>query len=201
MIDFMIDILKNFGMWGLFTSMAVEASSLPFPGAIVSLLYGYLLNPSWLDLISLAIFASVVYTIFSFIPYLIGYMLEDKLKEKLNRKNVEKSQKYFQKFGRWTIAVARPFGIGNYLSYVAGISKVNPPIFAALTFIGILPMTFLMLWLGRSGHVESVHKFMSQFQTLFWLIIGISVIIYVGFKIKKKKPSPGSKYEEAEQNN
>ncbi|WP_257348609.1 DedA family protein [Pseudalkalibacillus decolorationis] len=199
MVHFIIDILKDFGMWGLFTSMAIEASSLPFPGVLVSLLYGYLLDPSWIELITLSLSASFIYTVFSFIPYLIGYKLEDKLKEKLNRNKVEKAQKWFQKFGSWTIAVARPFGIGNYVSYAAGVSQVKVLTFGALTFIGIFPLTFVMLWLGRSGNVKSVHQFMSNSQTFLLIALVLGILGYVGLKIRKRKLNKSAKYKEVEQ--
>ncbi|WP_374056711.1 DedA family protein [Rossellomorea sp. FM04394] len=178
MFDFVISLIKELGVWGLFAGNAIEASSLPFPGALVTLTYGYLLDPSWGKLIILAFTSSLVYTVFSYIPYGIGYKLKDKIKEKTNSKKMAKGQKWFRKCGLWSIAITRPLGIGNYISYVAGISKVNKWKFGALTFIGIFPITLTMLIVGKNGNFKYVQSLMSNIQT--YLVIG-GAILLIGF--------------------
>ncbi|WP_064093617.1 DedA family protein [Rossellomorea aquimaris] len=182
MFEVVIKLIKELGMWGLFAGNAIEASSLPFPGALVTLTYGYLLDPSWSKLIILAVSSSLIYTVFSYIPYGIGYKLKDKLKEKTSSKKIAKGQKWFRKCGLWSIAITRPLGIGNYVSYVAGISKVNMWKFGALTFIGIFPVTFAMLVVGKNGNLKSVQSLMSNIQT--YLIVGLGVIL-VGYLVYK----------------
>ncbi|MBW3113750.1 VTT domain-containing protein [Bacillus sp. MCCB 382] len=187
MLEFVMNLIKELGMWGLFAGNAIEASSLPFPGALVTLTYGYVLDPSWIKLIILAIASSVVYTIFSYIPYGIGFKLKDKIKEKTSSKKIEKGQKWFRKCGLWSIAITRPLGIGNYISYVAGISKVNKWKFGGLTFIGIFPITLTMLIVGKNGNLKSVQSMMSHVQT--YLLIGGAVVItgYLLYKYLYKR--------------
>jgi membrane protein DedA with SNARE-associated domain len=185
MLEFIINVIKEVGMWGLFAGNAIEASSLPFPGVLVTLTYGYLLDPSWGKLTSLAVFSSVIYTAFSYIPYGIGFKIKHTIKEKTNRKNtkkVEKAQKWFRKYGLWSIALSRPLGIGNYISYASGISKVNKIKFGALTFIGIFPVTFIMLIVGKNGHLESVQALMSNVQNYIFIGGAVLVIIYIAYK-------------------
>lgn len=86
MLHFITDLLKQFGIWGLLSGLAIEASSLPFPGSLLTLTYGYLLNMHIVKLLLIALAGSAVYTAFSFIPYGIGYKLEDKVKKKLSKK-------------------------------------------------------------------------------------------------------------------
>ncbi len=197
MFEFVMNLIKELGMWGLFAGNAIEASSLPFPGALVTLTYGYALDPSWVKLVVLAITSSVIYTIFSYIPYGIGFKLKDKIKEKTSTKKIEKGQKWFRKCGLWSIAITRPLGIGNYISYVAGISKVNKWKFGSLTFIGIFPITLAMLIVGKNGNLKSVQSMMSQVQT--YLLIGGAVLIigYLVYKfIYKPKAKPKCLHEE-----
>ena len=120
MLDFVINMLREFGIWGLLAGLAIEASSLPFPGSLITLAYGYLLKLSFIEIILIALLGSAVYTIFSFIPYWIGYKLEHKMKKKMTKKKktFEKTQRWFKKCGHWSIDLARPFGIGNYISNV-----------------------------------------------------------------------------------
>jgi membrane protein DedA with SNARE-associated domain len=189
MIEFVMNLLKELGMWGLFAGNAIEASSLPFPGALVTLTYGYALDPSWIKLLILAVSTSVIYTIFSYIPYGIGFKLKDKIKEKTSSKKIEKGQRWFRKCGLWSIALTRPLGIGNYISYVAGICKVNKWKFGGLTFIGIFPVTLLMLIVGKNGNLKSVQSMMGHAQTYLLIGGGVLVISYLLYQFKYKSKS------------
>ncbi len=189
MLDFIINLLREFGIWGLMAGLAVEASSLPFPGSLITLAYGYLLDISILQLIWIALLGSLVYTGFSFIPYWIGYKLEHIMKKKLTKKKktFEKTQRWFNKCGLWSIAIARPLGIGNYISYFSGLSKVKVLPFAGLTFLGIFPLNLTMLWLGQIGNLNSISAFMSDMQTYIFIAIGIAIVIFLFYRFVYKK--------------
>ncbi|WP_174615152.1 DedA family protein [Virgibacillus ihumii] len=194
MLEFILDFLKEFGPIGLYISLAVESSSVPFPGTIVALVYGYLLNPSVMDAVWISLLASFVYTVFSFIPYGIGYKLEEKIKRKWNRKKIEKAQSFFNRFGQWSISFSRVLGIGNYISYAAGISKVKPVRFGILTYVGILPWLYVMLLLGQAGQLDTVTNFLSSAQKYIVggiILLIISYLIYRYMK-KRNKKSAGS---------
>ncbi|MEG9296778.1 VTT domain-containing protein [Mangrovibacillus sp. Mu-81] len=201
MLEFIINVIRELGMWGLFAGNAIEASSLPFPGVLVTLTYGYLLDPSWGKLISLAVFSSLIYTVFSYIPYAIGFKIKHTIKDKTSTKNtkkVEKAQRWFRKYGVWSIALSRPLGIGNYISYASGISKVSKLKFGSLTFIGIFPVTFIMLIVGKNGHLESVQSLISSIQNYIFIGGALLLIIFIGYKFlyptrKKKSECPSSK--------
>ena len=190
MLDAIIDFVSGLGIWGLFTSAAVEASSLPFPGGLITLIFGYLLDMTFLQLVAVGVAASVVYTIFSLIPYAIGYLMEEKLKKLTSRKGIEKAQKGFQKFGVWSVAISRPLGIGNYISYAAGLSRMNILSFLLLTMLGILPWMLGMLWLGSIGNLDSVSKFIEEVQ-----LYGIIVLLAggAGYWVYHKKVKSRSK--------
>ncbi|MGP4080769.1 DedA family protein [Pseudalkalibacillus sp. R45] len=187
MFDFVVQLIKDFGVWGLLASLALEASSIPFPGGLVTLTFGYFLNLSLAEVFSYSMLASGVYTVFSFIPYGIGYKLEDKLKEKTNARKIERAQRWFQKCGIWSIAFTRPIGLGNYISYVAGVSKVNRWKFAILTLIGILPWTVTMLWLGSTGNLKSVTGFLDEFQMYVFIALGFAVSGFIVYRYYKRK--------------
>lgn len=186
MLEIVVDVIKEFGIWGLLTSLAIEASSLPFPGGLVTLVFGYILNLTMTEVILYGLLASAVYTCFSLIPYYIGAKFEDKLKEKTSRKKIEKAQKWFQKCGVWGIAIARPIGLGNYVSYAAGLSKINIGTFLSLTLLGILPWTIAVLWLGSVGNLKSVKSFMDDFQLYAIIAVVVGVFGYILYRRKKK---------------
>ncbi|MTH55428.1 hypothetical protein GKZ89_18715 [Bacillus mangrovi] len=190
MLEFIINVLKSFGIWGLLGGIAIEASSVPFPGSLLALAYGYILNATIWEMTWIAALASLVYTIFTLIPYWIGFKLEHKMKKKFNKKKkaIERTQRWFKKCGIWSIAISRPFGVGNYISYVSGLSKVKLAPFLILTFIGVFPLNLVMLWLGSNGNLSSVQNFMSGMQSILLILIGAAIAGYLIFRyfIRKK---------------
>lgn len=140
-----------------------------------------------MDAVWVSLLASLVYTAFSFIPYGIGYKLEGTMKRKLNRKKIEKGQSLFNKCGQWSISFSRVLGIGNYISYAAGISKVKPIRFGVLTYAGILPWIFVMLLLGQAGHLSKITNILSGTQK--YLVAGVIILAvsYLIYRFVKKR--------------
>lgn len=140
-----IQTIQGLSGLGLYVSMLLEGSSIPFPGMLVILAFGNLKSPDWSEALWLALGMSLAYSLASFIPYIIGLRFQSSLTGKLK---IDKVQYLFQKYGQWSICFTRPFGFGNYISYVAGMSRVDPIRYGILTFIGIFPWAYLMLILG-----------------------------------------------------
>ncbi|KSU85665.1 DedA family protein [Fictibacillus sp. S7] len=185
--EIIFHFLRELGAAGLFIGTALEASSVPFPGALVILIYGFLLKPSPMETVLLALAVSAVYTLFSYVPYMIGYKLESKMREKFDEKKVEKTKRVFKKYGEWSIALSRPFGIGNYVSYAAGMSKVNRWKFGILTFIGVFPLAIAMLFLGRLGEIKTVNSILEASQTYILIGAGTLLLCYLLYKFLYKK--------------
>jgi membrane protein DedA with SNARE-associated domain len=192
LIQEFLDWLNAIGLPGLYLAMFLEGSSIPMPGMIIVLTFGYLLSPGFSGVAAIAAGMSLFYSTASFIPFYLAAKLEVKFPERLKRK-LAKSQVYFNRYGTWSIALSRPFGVGNYISYIAGLSRVKPLKFFLLTFLGIYPWSVIMLWLGDyfSGNVEAVHQFFRSQQIYLYGMAGI-VIIAGGFYLWKKKRA-GSK--------
>ncbi|MGV3489477.1 MAG: DedA family protein [Tuberibacillus sp.] len=147
MVHSVLEWLSGIGLFGLFLTMFIEGASIPFPGIIVVLAYGYIMPASIIETILIALGMSLFYSLASIIPYVVAYKLESFLPKRF-RIGIEKAKKWFRKYGVWSIAFTRPFGVGNYISYVAGMTKVEPIRFVILTFLGIFPWALGMLIIG-----------------------------------------------------
>ncbi|RSK28239.1 hypothetical protein EJF36_15835 [Bacillus sp. HMF5848] len=180
-----VESVKQLEEYGLWISMFLEGSSLPFPGIAVVVSYGYFLNPSWFKLIVLAVTMSVIYSIASIIPYYLGARMEGVITRRFP-KQMKKAAAFFQKYGLWSVALSRPFGVGNYISYVAGMSKVRLGPYFMLTFLGILPWSATILWIGRTFHGnlgEAKVFFMSNTDVAYYALgmsiaLGLLLVIY-----------------------
>lgn len=140
-----LENMQGFSSLGLYLSMLLEGSSLPFPGMVVILTIANLMSPGITEAFWLALGMSLAYSLASYIPYFIGLKFQSSLKGRLK---LSKVQSWFRRYGEWSICLSRPFGVGNYISYVAGMSKVNPWRYGVLTFTGIFPWAYAMLLLA-----------------------------------------------------
>ncbi|SHE77283.1 membrane protein DedA, SNARE-associated domain [Seinonella peptonophila] len=188
-----LDFLELCGIYGLFIATAIEASSLPFPGALFVLVYGYLMHYEGWQLVLLGAANGIVYTVFTLIPYGIGYRLEKFSKKKFDADKIEKAQRWFRKYGEWSIALSRPLSIGNYISYMSGISKIKPWRFLLFTFLGTFPWNTLLLFLGHSGSLSSIQHvldFMTKFGYVIMslVVVGLAVWYFI-YRNKQKQRS------------
>ncbi|MBZ4687874.1 MAG: hypothetical protein PWQ96_1758 [Clostridia bacterium] len=175
----LLDIFLRMGMTGLFVTMAFEGLSIPFPGIFVALTYGYLFKPGLTKLPLIALEMSLVYTMASFIPYLIGLKLEQKIKKRFQNK-IQKAQNWFRIYGECSIALTRPFGVGNYISYVAGISKIKWWKYGLLTLVGIYPWSFATLFLGLiyKGEITQITEQLQAHREDIYLGLIIIIVVY-----------------------
>lgn len=190
MIEQILAFLENIGMAGLYAAIFIEGSSLPFPGIVVVLAYGGILNLAWPEMLLASASMAAVYSAASLLPYFLGDRMEHLLRKKF-RKGIERARRLFNRYGLWSIALSRPFGIGNYISYLAGMSRVGIVKYLVLTFAGIFPWCFSMLFLGDyfNGNYERFKAFYDDYSYFVYggIFILASVLLWFSFRKFKKK--------------
>lgn len=176
--------LGRIGLFGLFTAIFLEGASVPFPGIVVVLAYGGLLNMSLAGMAGIAAAMAVIYSVASLIPYFIGNKLEHLIRPNI-RKGLDKASRIFNRYGIWSIALSRPFGIGNYISYLAGISAVGLLKYVLLTFAGILPWCFAILYLGDylNGNYDRFLVLFDEYKMEFYGTGLFLAIVFTGYAI------------------
>ncbi len=187
-LDHLLLFLEHLGQAGLFAAIFLEGASVPFPGIIVVLAYGGLLDFTFQGRIGVAALMALVYSLASLIPYFIGHKMEHLLWNNI-RKGLRKAADFFNRYGIWSIALSRPFGIGNYISYLAGISNVGLAQYLTLTYIGIFPWCFTILYLGDyvNGNYESFLLLFNNYKIEFYGIALMLAVLSIGFCIWKHR--------------
>lgn len=190
MVREILHFFENIGLFGLMATMFIEGSSLPFPGVLAVLAYGYILSGDIWYHAYIAVWMSVMYSLSSLIPYFIGKKLGNFFKGKSIRRRIRRSKVFFVRYGQWSVAVSRPFGLGNYISYVAGLSHMNIGRYLILTFIGIYPWSLVMILLGHyfKGNYDAFQAFYQQHSTSVYLGVCIligGIIFYYWFRHKR----------------
>lgn len=189
-IDQLLLFLKDIGLAGLFTAIFLEGASVPFPGIIAVLAYGGLLELSMSKMVGIAAMMAIIYSLASLFPYFVGNKMEHLLGKKI-RKGLKAASRFFNRYGIWSIALSRPFGIGNYISYLAGISKVGITTYLLLTFVGIFPWCFAILYLGDvlNGNYKHFITLFNEYKGVFYGIGLLLAIVFTVYSIWKHRKS------------
>ncbi|MFC4736329.1 DedA family protein [Bacillus daqingensis] len=186
MIDMILTTLRELGWMGLFIGVAVEALSIPFPAAIIFLLYGYLIDPTGMDLVWLSLASAAIYTAVAFLPYALSVKFKYVVERRIRTGRAQRMVRFMQKYRGWTIAAGRVLGMG-YIVYVAAFCRISPARYGIFTFIGVLPVAFLMLYLGGLGNVEAVYAAFQQVQYVITAVIVLAIGGYVYYRIRQRK--------------
>jgi membrane protein DedA with SNARE-associated domain len=187
MLQTALEFLRHCGVWGLFAATAIEASSLPFPGAMFVLVYGYLMDVGPWGLVLIGAINSMVYTLFSLIPFYVGSRLGKWSKKKLDAAKIEKAQVWFRKYGEWSITLSRPTGFGNYISYISGISGIKPWRFILFSYIGVFPWNTFLLFVGHSGNLHTIQNFLDWMEKAGYLLVGVVAIAVAAWLIIRRR--------------
>lgn len=119
----------------LFVSALGAATILPFSSEATLLI---MLHQS-LDVYGLWLVATLGNTLGSIINWVLGRFLLRYQHEKwfpVSQKNIDRSQRWFQKYGVWSLLMSWLPIVGDGLTLTAGFLKVKFPIFLLLTAIG-----------------------------------------------------------------
>ncbi|TYS82722.1 hypothetical protein FZC80_04070 [Rossellomorea aquimaris] len=183
-----MNFLVGLGIWGLLLGVLIEAVSLPFPAALFILIYGYILQPSPLEILLYSLAVSVFYVMVSYIPYWLSIKYEDDIRRKLSKRKQEKFDRWTDKYGDWTITLGRILGMG-YIAYLGGFCSIKPARYGLLTFLGILPISIAMFYLGSIGNLDALKE---GFNNVQWIINGLLLTVtvsYILMKLLKRKPA------------
>jgi len=176
LVESIINILDKMGIIGLLAAMVIQGLSIPFPGALITIVNGYLMNPSLPEMFAIALAMSFAYSISSCIPYAIGFKLQVKVNRGPFKKKFSRAQHLFSRFGEWSIAVARPAGAGMFISFVAGMSRIKLWRYLLFTLAGTYPWSFALLFLGRTykGNADRVFNLFQTYSA--YIFAGLLVV-------------------------
>ncbi|MEI8143312.1 MAG: DedA family protein [Candidatus Berkelbacteria bacterium] len=203
MITTIIDFLANIviktievsGNFGVFLLMALESCGIPMPSEVIMPFAGY-----WVALGRLNFWVVVAVGTFgnltgSLLAYWIAWKGGRPLIEKwgkyilISKHDLDLADKWFAKYGSATVFFGRLLPVvRTYISFPAGIAKMDIKKFAFYTFLGALPWTALFAWLGikMGENWELVRKTLHNFDMTIAAGVVILVALYVWRHLKNK---------------
>lgn len=160
MKELIMTYLTTLGLGGLLAGTFIEAMGLPFPGGIMIILAGFLVNQGRMDFFEALITAVAGYTVGSVAAYYIGRNLGRPFFFKLGRflrigpDKLQKPQNWLDRSAPAFIIFGRFFpGISNLTPYMVGMSRVKLGYFLFFNSIFVFGWGSLYLMVGMFfGH-------------------------------------------------
>ncbi|MDO8736840.1 MAG: DedA family protein [Thermoleophilia bacterium] len=158
-----IDIISTLGYAGVFLAMAIESAWIPLPSEIIMPFSGYLVYAGdfaytgtvWIDILLVGIVGALGNLAGSLLAYWVGAKGGRPLVEKygkyvlLSHHDLDVADRWFKKYGRSTVFFTRMLPvIRTFISFPAGISGMKLSTFSLYTFLGALPWSTGLAYVG-----------------------------------------------------
>lgn len=176
------------GYLGIVLAMALESCCIPLPSEIVMPLAGYFAftNPSHFSLLGVGIAGAIGCLVGSAIAYGIGaaggrpLLLRYGKYILISKADSDRADRWFAKYGGGVAFFSRLLPvIRTYISLPAGISRMSFWKFLLFTFLGSLPWTFALAFVGyKLG--SRLQTGMSQLSTVFHGLDVVIIVILLG---------------------
>lgn len=159
-----IDIISALGYAGVFLAMAIESACIPLPSEIIMPFSGYLVftevfayvgDNTLVNLLLVGAVGALGNLAGSLLAYWVGAKGGRPLVEKygkyvlLSHHDLDVADRWFEKYGRSTVFFTRMLPvIRTFISFPAGISGMKLSTFSLYTFLGALPWSTGLAYVG-----------------------------------------------------
>lgn len=143
------------GYWGIGIGMAIESANIPLPSEVILPYGGYLVSCGRLEFYRAVMAGTIGGTLGSALSYYIGlkggrpFLLKYGRYFGFSVKHLETAERWFEQYGEATVFFTRLMPvIRTFISLPAGIAGMNFKRFIAYTFLGSLPWSLLLTYVG-----------------------------------------------------
>ncbi len=195
-ISFLVSSISALGYPGIFILMFLESSFFPFPSEVVMIPAGYFVYQGKMNLILvivIGVFGSIAGAWFN-------YFLAEKLGRKLILKflkehHLKMVEDFFKKYGPISTFNGRLIPlVRQYISFPAGLAKMNPLKFTVYTTAGagiwVTILVFLGYFIGQNQAL--IHQYLNEITIITLVVIVILTIGYI--KINQRSKIKNQKY-------
>ena len=191
-VHFLVDTIGHWRYIGIFLLMFLESSFFPFPSEVVMIPAGYLAYKGDMNLVIIIISGLLGSITGAWLNYLLASKLGRKFLEKLIKKEkLYKLDIFFENHGHISTFSGRLIpGIRQYISFPAGLAKMNGIIFTFFTGLGSLIWILVLVGLGYfiGQNQALIHKYLKEITVATIMILGIIIFIYYKYQKAKNEP-------------
>ena len=193
-LEFFVHMVEILGYPGLFVMTMLESTFLPIPSEMTMIPAGYLIYRGEMH----AVPAFILSVAGSLAGALINYAIAVRYGRKLfirhgrffrmDEEKLDRMEAFFRRHGPVSIFLGRlVFGVRHYISFPAGLAKMDLRLFVIYTVAGASIWVAVLLGLGYfiGGNEERLHSLLPQIKGGFILAVAVAVFLYIRHHRKK----------------
>jgi len=192
---------QTVGWLGVVVMMAIESACIPLPSEVIMPLAGdYLVrqtNAGFVGILAAGFFGGLGCTIGSIIAYWVGAKGGRPLIERygkyilINKNHLHTADVWFEKYGEATVFFSRLLPvIRTFISFPAGIARMNFTKFVIYTFIGSFIWSAGLGWAGATWPPREIRETLRPFDIPIVLVI-VALIIWFVIRNLRNRRSAG----------
>ena len=196
MDQYVLNLINNFGYFGMFLGMILEAVIIIIPSELILATGGILASQKIFSFLG-AFLTGLLGSIFcAVIIYAMGYFGGKEFSKKYGKyffmkdDEVEKSNDWFDKYGLISACIGRNIPIiRTLISLPMGIKKVSFKKFLIYTTIGSIPWTFVFVYFGYAlgNNWTILNNVTDRLKLPIRILIIVFIISWIYKKIKQRK--------------
>jgi len=183
-----ITIISTLGYFGFSLAMAIESACIPLPSEIIMPFAGYLVYKGEFNFWLVSIVGALGNLAGSLVAYYVGKWGGLPLVEKygkyilISHHDIKTAHKWFERHGKSTVFFTRMMPVvRTFISLPAGISEMDVKTFSIYTFLGALPWTVALTYVGMKlgENWNTLGDYFHKADLVIGIILIIGVIWYV----------------------
>lgn len=192
---FVISIIGFSGYGGIFFLMLIESCGIPMPSEVIMPFSGFLVVTGNLNFWIIVLTGTLGNLAGSLLAYWIGHKGGRPLIEKygkyilISKHDLNTADKWFIKHGVAAVFFGRMLPIiRTYISFPAGIAKMDIKQFSLYTFLGALPWSIALTFAGVKMGVnwEIIREKLHNFDLVILILIIVCLTLYVWRHLKHR---------------
>ncbi|MBE3043541.1 DedA family protein [Candidatus Bathyarchaeota archaeon] len=198
--NLILDWISNYGYGGIMLLMALESACMPVPSEIVMPFAGFLVaqGGSHMSLLGITVAGALGCTIGSIAAYVFGFYAGRPLILRygkyilIREKHLVTAEEWFEKWGDKATFIARLLPvIRTVISLPAGIAKMNFKKFVFYSFVGSLPWTFALAYVGYvlGSEWESIKGVFRELDVVVVVAV-VAVVVYYVYRRRRNNSKP-----------
>ena len=186
--EFAINLIKEYGYFGMFLGMVLEAVIIAIPSEAILATGGILASKKIFTFFGACITGIIGSTFCAIVIYFMGYLGGKPFIKKygkyffMKEEDIEKSNSWFNKYGLIASLIGRNIPIVRTLiSLPIGIMRLSFIKFIIYTTIGSIPWTFVFVYIGYTlgNNWVKVNDYVGQLKTPIKILLVLVVISYI----------------------
>lgn len=189
-----VAFISSLGYLGIAAGMFIESANIPLPSEVILPFGGFLVSTGRLDFFWAALAGTAGGTAGSIFSYFLGYWGGRPFLQRYGRyvgisgHHLALAEEWFARYGEATVFFTRLLPVvRTFISFPAGISRMNFIRFVVYTFFGSLPWCFFLTYLGlkMGQHWEDLKGWFHRFDIL--VVAALAVFLLYFWRKKKKR--------------